>query len=284
MKVLVTGASGGLGAASAAALRSAGASVLGLDLVAGPDVLAADVTDRDAVTAAVGTAVERLGGLDVLVNCAGVGWAQRTGPAPDADARRIIEINLFGTWNTTAAALPALLASPRTGHVVAVASGIAILTLPYGAAYSVSKRGVTAYADVLRLEYAGRLAVTTYYPGYLETGIHDRNVAQGYTVGGALLHDSLEGAGRAMVRAVRRRPRSAYSSAVTGLGLRVGRVLPGPIERELTRRLAKDLAGRPVPEFLRTPDPADPVAGRTAGGPGAGPAGAGPAGGAEAGR
>jgi NAD(P)-dependent dehydrogenase (short-subunit alcohol dehydrogenase family) len=248
-RVLVTGASGGLGGAAAAALRAAGADVVGLDLRAADGVLAADVTDPAGVAAAVGDAVGRLGGLDILVNNAGIGWAQRSGPAPDADARRMIEVNLFGAWNTTAAALPELLRN--RGHVVNVASGIAVLSLPFGAAYSIGKRALTAYSDVLRIEYRGRLTVTTLYPGYLETGIHDRNVAQGYSVGGILVVDPLPVAAASVVRACRRRPRSAYTSRTTAVALRAARVWPTPFELALRRRLLRDMAAKPLPDFLK---------------------------------
>ena len=247
-RVIVTGAASGLGAATARALRRRGARVIGVDLERGDDILVADVTVPDQVRRAVAGAIETLGGLDILVNDAGIGWAQRAAAAPDDDARRMLEVNLFGAWTTTSAALPALLAA--RGHVVNVASAIAILAVPYGSAYAASKRALTAYSDVLRLEHQGRLAVTVFYPGYLETPIHRRNVEQGYSVAGVVREDSVEGAAEALVRACRRRPRSAYSSARTAFGLRLGRVWPGPIERALRARLLRMMAAKPPPRFL----------------------------------
>ncbi|HET8682005.1 MAG TPA: SDR family NAD(P)-dependent oxidoreductase [Micromonosporaceae bacterium] len=248
LRVVLTGAAGGLGTAATAALRSAGAQVAGIDLRPGPGILAADVTDQAAVADAVRTAAQRLGGVDVLVNNAGVGWAHEAGAALDEDLRRIVEVNLFGAWHTTAAALPHLLASH--GHVVNVASGIAVLAMPYGAAYSVSKRGLTAYSDVLRVEYRGRLAVTTFFPGYLETGIHARNIAQGYSVAGVVPADPLAGAGRALARACARRPRNAYTSRQTAAALRLARIWPAPVELALRRRLLRAMRERPAPRFL----------------------------------
>ena len=72
-RILITGASGGIGTAATAELRARGARVVGLDLRADPadDVIACDVRDQGAVERAVGEAVERLGGLDVLINNAG---------------------------------------------------------------------------------------------------------------------------------------------------------------------------------------------------------------------
>ena len=84
-RVLITGASGGIGAAAMAELRSRGATVAGLDLEADEDagVIACDLRDADAVERAVAAAVERLGGLDVLINNAGLGTPQSAGAAPD---------------------------------------------------------------------------------------------------------------------------------------------------------------------------------------------------------
>jgi NAD(P)-dependent dehydrogenase (short-subunit alcohol dehydrogenase family) len=119
--------------------------------------------DQESVPRAVAEAVERLGGLDVLINCAGLGTPQSAGAAPDADALAVLDVNLVGPWRVTAAALPALLAS--RGRVVNVASGLAHITLPFSTAYTLSKRGLVAYSDVLRLEYGDRITVTSVYPG-----------------------------------------------------------------------------------------------------------------------
>ena len=82
------------------------------------------------------------------------------------EARNIVEVNLFGAWNVTAAALEDLLAS--RGRVVFVGSRMAFLGLPLGAAYAVSKRAVTAYADCLRAEY-GHISVTCVHPAMVRT-------------------------------------------------------------------------------------------------------------------
>ena len=164
MKVLITGANGGIGTAATAELRTRGATVLGLDLEArGDDVLACDVRDPDAVTRAVEQAVERLGGLDVLINNAGLGVPQSAGKAPDADALAVLEVNLIAPWRVTAAALPHLRASH--GRVVNVSSGLAHLAVPFATAYCMSKRGLVAYSDALRLEHGDAITVTTVYPG-----------------------------------------------------------------------------------------------------------------------
>src|SRR4051812_8141939 len=160
-RILITGANGGIGTAAVAELRSRGASVVGLDLTAdeAAGVLACDVRDPDAVTRAVAEAIRRLGGLDVLINNAGLGVPQSAGKAPDADALAVLEVNLVGPWRVTAAALPHLRESH--GRVVNVSSGLAHLAVPFATAYCMSKRGLVAYSDVLRLEHGDEITVTT---------------------------------------------------------------------------------------------------------------------------
>ncbi len=178
-RILITGAASGIGAATAAELRSRGARVLGLDLSA-PDgeTIECDVREQEWVERAVVEATERLGGLDVLINNAGVGMSQSAGKPPDAEALAVIDVNLLGPWRVTAAAMPALLAA--RGRVVNVASGLAHLSVPFATAYCMSKRGLVAYSDALRLEYGGSITVTTVYPGYIRTPIHASSRATGF--------------------------------------------------------------------------------------------------------
>jgi len=167
-RVIVTGAASGIGAAATAELRSRGARVIGIDLVGdGEDIIACDVRDPEAVSLAIAEAVERLGGLDVLINNAGIGHAQSAGVAPDEKALAVLDVNLIGPWRVTAAAMPALLESH--GRVVNVASGLAFLTPPFSTAYCMSKRGLVGYSDALRAECGDRIGVTTVYPGYIRT-------------------------------------------------------------------------------------------------------------------
>lgn len=166
-RVLITGASGAIGAATAEALRARGARVLGIDRVRAHHVLEADLCEDEAVERAVKEAIERLGGLDILINNAGIGDAHDAGAPPDERANAIVDVNLFGAWRVTGHAMPGLLAS--RGRVVNVASGMAIANLPLAAAYMASKRGLAAWSDALRLEYGGTISVTTIYSGYIRT-------------------------------------------------------------------------------------------------------------------
>jgi NAD(P)-dependent dehydrogenase (short-subunit alcohol dehydrogenase family) len=206
-RVLITGAASGIGAATAKELRSRGARVVGIDLRAGdgdPDLIACDVRDQEAVERAVGEAIERLGGLDVLINNAGIGEAQSAGKAPDAQALAILEVNLIAPWRVTSAALAALRES--RGRVVNVASGLAHLAIPLVPAYCMSKRGLTAYSDALRLEHGDAITVTTVYPGYIKTPIHANSEADGFALEGMVPEEKLDAVALTMARAALGRP------------------------------------------------------------------------------
>jgi NAD(P)-dependent dehydrogenase (short-subunit alcohol dehydrogenase family) len=199
MRVLLTGAAGGIGSAAASELRARGAQVVGLDLESGDDIIECDVRDQTSVDAAVAEAIERLGGLDVLVNNAGIGTPQSAGEAPDERALAVIDVNLVGPWRVTAAALLALRTS--RGRVINVASGLAYLALPYGTAYCMAKRGLTAYSDSLRLEHGDALTVTTIYPGYIRTPIHAESEAAGIGLEGKVPVEDVRDAARTIARA-----------------------------------------------------------------------------------
>jgi NAD(P)-dependent dehydrogenase (short-subunit alcohol dehydrogenase family) len=238
-RVIITGAAGGIGTAAVAELRRRGASVVGLDLK-GSDI-DCDVRDQESVNVAVAAAIERLGGLDVLINNAGLGIPQAAGAVPDEDASAVLDVNLMGVWRVSAAALPALRAS--RGRVVNVASGLAHVTMPFSAAYTISKRGVVAYSDVLRLEEGDRVTVTTVYPGYIRTRIHERSGALGVPLEGAVPAESVEGAARTLARAALGRPvRDLATSRSGAFAYALVRLAPRGLLDRLTRVRMRKLA------------------------------------------
>ena len=256
-RAIVTGASGAIGSALVGTLRGRGWQVIGLDLTAREDdgVLACDVTAQASVDAAVAAAIDSLGGLDALVNNAGIGGPASAGEPPDAHVLKMIDVNLIGAWRVTAAAIEAL--AVARGNVVFVGSRMAFLGLPLGAAYGVSKRGLTAYADALRAEYGTHVGVTCVHPAFIRTPIHERTRAAGLQLEGFSREEPLEGVVARIVAACE--GRGGRDVAVTrggALQLAVARHLPGVVDRVVARTLRKrvaagELDGAPIAEALR---------------------------------
>jgi NAD(P)-dependent dehydrogenase (short-subunit alcohol dehydrogenase family) len=235
--VIVTGAAGAFGSATLRVLRYLGADAVGIDRVPGAGIVTCDVTDDEQVRAAVTEAVKRLGRLDTLIHYAGVGPAVDVGQPADTEVREALEVNLLGTWRVTAAALPALL--DARGRVIITASLLAGVTVPFSAAYTVSKRALTAYADVLRMEYGTHLGVTTVYPGYVRTAIHDRSRAAGVALEGLVPAESVRDTVLTVVRAGAERsaPRDAASTRAGTVAFRLARHAPGLLDRGVAARL-----------------------------------------------
>jgi NAD(P)-dependent dehydrogenase (short-subunit alcohol dehydrogenase family) len=243
-RALVTGASGAFGTALSRELRGRGWEVAGLDLDPRGDeaIIACDVTDDDAVPGAVAAAVERLGGLDVLVNNAGIGGPASAGRPPGEHVRRMLDVNLLGAWRVTAAAIEPLVAS--RGRVVLLGSRMAFLGLPLGAAYGVSKRALVAYADALRAEYGTHVDVTCVHPAFVRTPIHDATREAGLQLEGFSSEEPIEGVIAALVRACEAsRPRRDV--AVTRAGavtMAAARHAPAVVDRVVARVLRRRVA------------------------------------------
>ncbi len=167
-RVLVTGAAGGIGRATVDLLTEEGARVVGLDLREGDGVLACDVSDADSVATAVGAATAQLGGLDVLVNVAGIDQFRRFEDLDVATWQRHLGVNLTGPMLMSHAAHPHLRES--RGAIVTIASIAGLRAQPYQAAYCASKGGVIMLMKSLALELAADgIRVNTVCPGGVET-------------------------------------------------------------------------------------------------------------------
>ncbi|MEU6024609.1 SDR family NAD(P)-dependent oxidoreductase [Micromonospora sp. NPDC047134] len=242
LRVLVTGASGTFGRAICARLDELGAQVVGLDLAPRADdpvrVLACDITDDDAVPAVVREAIDQLGGLDLLINNAGIGGPAPAELAPGAEVRRQLDINLLGTWRVTAACVDALVASG--GRIVMLSSRMAVMQLPLAAAYGASKRALVAYADALRLELGTHVGVTCVYPSAVRSPIHDSTAAAGLSLEGMSRYEPLDGVVRTVLRAaLSRRPRRDLPTTRRGaVEFFLARHLPALTDRIVARTLA----------------------------------------------
>ncbi len=171
---IVTGGSSGIGLATARALRARGAAVALLDLAEPPEreQLAwhrCDVADDASVVEAVGAALSALGGLDVLVNNAGIGAQGTVEDNPDEEWRRVFEVNVFGMVRVTRAALPALRASAH-GCIVNTCSVAATVGLPRRALYSATKGAVAALTRAMAADHlAEGIRVNCVDPGTVDT-------------------------------------------------------------------------------------------------------------------
>lgn len=169
-RVVVTGAAGGVGRSTVELLSGEGADVVGLDLRATEDVRACDVSDPDSVSVAVDDAAASLGGIDVVVNVAGIDQFRRFQDLDVATWQRHLGVNLTGPMLMSHAALPHLKQS--RGNIVTIASIAGLRAQPYQAAYCASKGGVILLMKSLALELAADgIRVNTVCPGGVETDL-----------------------------------------------------------------------------------------------------------------
>jgi NAD(P)-dependent dehydrogenase (short-subunit alcohol dehydrogenase family) len=173
MRAIVTGAARGLGAGIAERLVRDGADVVGIDAAPGA-TLQADVADEAQVDRAVAAAVERLGGLDLLVNCAGIGGpGSPVTDTPVEAFRRTLEVNLVGAFLMARAGARVMIAQGDGGAIVNLGSMFGQRAVPFGAAYCASKGGIALLTQSLALELAPhRITVNTVAPGNMATEMH----------------------------------------------------------------------------------------------------------------
>jgi NAD(P)-dependent dehydrogenase (short-subunit alcohol dehydrogenase family) len=224
--VLITGAARGLGAETARRMAARGANValVGLE----PEELErvakqcgtnaawfeCDVTETDALEAAVAAAVERFGGIDVVMANAGIapmGMVRSTDPMA---FERTIEINLLGVWRTVRSCLPQVI--ERRGYVLVTASLAAAVHAPGMAPYAAAKAGAEAFANSLRTEVKGLgVDVGVAYFGFIDTDMVRGGEA--HPVLGHLLRDRpgpmgrtypVSAVGKAVVKGMKKRSRS----------------------------------------------------------------------------
>ena len=185
LAALVTGGASGIGLATARLLAARGARVAVLDRADGIDALKAaagmgrplpgraDVTDDNAVRAAVAEAGRALGRLDIVVNNAGIGAAGTVEDNDDAEWHRVLDVNVLGIVRTTRAALPLLRPAVQDrgqAAVVNTCSVAAIAGLPQRAVYSASKGAVYALTLAMAADHVTEgIRVNCVTPGTADT-------------------------------------------------------------------------------------------------------------------
>jgi 2-keto-3-deoxy-L-fuconate dehydrogenase len=173
LRALVTGGASGIGLATAQRLAAEGARVAVLDLAehgpSGVEYVRADVTDDVAVRSAVDTVIGALGGLDVLVNNAGIGAQGGVEANTDDEWHRVLDVNVLGLVRVTRAALPALRRSSHAA-IVNTCSIVATAGLPNRAVYSASKGAVLSLTLAMAADLIGEgIRVNAVNPGTADT-------------------------------------------------------------------------------------------------------------------
>ncbi len=248
--VVITGAAGGIGRALARRFADAGSKVAVLDIDAGGAEVAAsdlrsagadaialvcDVTSQESANAAIAAVISRWGGVDVLINNAGVTQLGNFADTPPSLYRRVFDINVFGAIHCTQAALPSLVA--RRGAIV-VLSSVAGLAPLYGrSGYSASKHALHGLFETLRCELEGSgVDVTMVCPGFTDTAIEQHALGTGArpTVGRAAAPQDVADA---IYRGVVARRRLLVLSAVGKLSWLIIRLAPSFFDRLMLRRM-----------------------------------------------
>lgn len=244
---VVTGASSGVGEATARILARLGATVvlaarteeklrfLEREIqAAGSRALAVktDVTDGLSVQAMVEQAVREFGSIDILVNNAGLGLTGRVAELRADDLRYLFEVNLVGPLHCVQAVLPHM---PQGGRIINVSSVLGKRAVPKVGGYCATKFALNALSDALRVEIAERdITVTSVYPGSTRTAFREnsrrtKDEKRGWRRKGVMPEEVAE----KIARAAEKGGRDVYVTLPDRLFVNVSTLLPGLADRVL---------------------------------------------------
>jgi NAD(P)-dependent dehydrogenase (short-subunit alcohol dehydrogenase family) len=187
--VVITGATSGIGWETALEFARSGANIVAAGRREGRleeliDQIEAigrsaigirtDVSDQKQVESLIEQALERFGGVNTLVNNAGVGLAARFEEQSIEDFRRVMEVNFWGAVYASKAALPQMRRQPAGGVIINVSSIMGKRGVPYETAYCASKFALAGFSEALRSEVmSDKIDVSTIFPGAVETEIFE---------------------------------------------------------------------------------------------------------------
>jgi short-subunit dehydrogenase len=224
--VILTGASQGIGRATAYELARAGCKLVlaarsvdplqtladelrakGCEAAAIPT----DIGDTTQATALAHQTVETFGRIDIVINNAAIGARDRVIDLSEAEARRVMEVNYFGPVSLIRAAIPYLRANPEGGLIINVSSIVGRRAMPGIAAYCASKAALEKMAESLRLELrAENIRISTVYPGVTATRFNDNSLGRGQGGRGRTSGVPPERVARAILKTIRREQRDVF--------------------------------------------------------------------------
>jgi len=179
---LVTGASSGIGNATAKALQDAGFHVFGTSRRAttnrsdGVSMLTCDVTDDESVAHMVDEVLSKAGRIDLLVNNAGIGLLGAAEESSTAQAQALFDVNVFGVLRVTSAVLPAMRRQGK-GRIINLSSVLGLIPAPYSALYAATKHAVEGYSESLDHELRTfGIRVVLVEPAYTRTSFGENIV------------------------------------------------------------------------------------------------------------
>ena len=261
--VIVTGASSGIGRAAAREFARAGSNVvlasrngealerLAADLAPLPGrriVVPTDVRDREAVKAMVQRAVEEFGGVDVLVNNAGLGLNAPIAEGSLENMRYVLEVNLFGAIHAIQAVAPHM-KKQGGGAIVNVSSVAGRISTPYNGIYSGTKAALNSLTDALRLELEEYgIAVIAVYPGYTRTAFHTTSIREVELPEPSRLVQGATGAavGRKIVAALREGKRETFVTLADAAAVTVKSFAPRLVDWGIRRLWLRSRRPAPV--------------------------------------
>jgi 3-oxoacyl-[acyl-carrier protein] reductase len=259
-RALVTGAASGIGRAMALALAREGADLYLLDIdenglanvaVEARDLgvrvmtVTCDLVHPAAAQRAADELLQAWGGLEILINNAGISYHGNTETMSDEQWDRVLAVNLYSPVLLTRRLLPALLSS-GDAHIVNVCSILGLCAIPRFTAYQTSKYGLVGFSESLRAEYASRgLGVTALCPGFVQTNIYrvrDGSGSRPMRAPPRLVVTSAERVAARAIRAIYRNHGVVPVTFFANLIWRLKRWLPGLWDLANRRRCKKEPA------------------------------------------
>jgi len=249
-RIVLTGANGGIGRLVGEQLAAKGARLCRLvrgdtmgttptNLTVGHDsqvlTLACDITQADQRTHAIDTVQQAWGGIDILINLAGVLDFTPFHKMDPAMLHRMIEVNVEAPMQLANAVLPGMIGRGR-GRIVNVGSMFGSIGFPFFAAYSATKFALRGYSQALRRELAGTgVGVTYVAPRAVNTPLNPPIVHQ-MAARGMMHMDEPEPVAAAIVRAIEKETNEAYIGFPESLFARINAILPGVVDKALAKQ------------------------------------------------